>query len=114
MIDDDEIVGEFLEDGLDDWVSLHNVVWFTTRGEITEKSKTHAMEILGRLYSDGLMVPGRLGDVGFEDWPGGVSEWVTRSRSELDELDWKPMGAGFRLRLTEHGEAIAREAESRS
>ena len=114
MINDDEVIREFLEDGLDDWVSLHNVVWFTTRGNITEELKAHAIEILRRLYSDGLMVPGRLGDVGFDDWPGEVSEWVIRSRSELDELDWRPMGAGFRLRLTGQGEAIAREGESRS
>jgi hypothetical protein len=110
-VDNDEIIAEFLEDGLDDWVSLHNVVWFTTRGDITEYSKSRAIEILDRLYSDGLMVPGCLGDVGFEDWQGTVGEWLIRSRAELDELDWRPMGAGFRLRLTERGEALARQIE---
>jgi hypothetical protein len=106
-VDDDEVVVEFLEDGLDDWVSLHNVVWFTTRGDITEDSKARAIQILNRLYSSDLMVPGDLGDAGFEDWQGAVDEWLTRSSAELDELDWKPMGAGFRLRLTERGEALA-------
>lgn len=106
-VGDDEAVAELLEDGLDDWVSLHNLVWFTTRGDITEDSKARAIEALNRLYSSGLMVPGRLGDAGFEDWQGTVDEWLTRSRAELDELDWKPMGGGFRLRLTEQGEALA-------
>ncbi|MEU4362930.1 hypothetical protein [Promicromonospora sp. NPDC023987] len=110
-MEDDEIISEFLEDGLDDWVSLHNAVWFTTHGNLDEGSKERAIEILGRLYSSGLMVPGRPGDAGFEDWPGTVVDWLIRSRDELDELDWRPMGAGFRLRLTEYGEAMAREAE---
>jgi hypothetical protein len=110
-LEDDEIIGEFLEDGLDDWVSLHNVVWFTTRGDVTEYAKTRTTEVLTCLCSGGLMVPGRPGDAGFEDWPGTVDEWLTGSRAELDAPSWRPMGAGFRLRLTERGEALAREAE---
>jgi len=112
-MEDDEIVSEFLDDGLDDWVSLHNVVWFTTRGDLSDESKERAIKILGRLFSNGLMVPGRLGHSGFEDWPGTASDWLFRSRAELDELEWRPMGEGFRLRLTERGEAMAREAEGR-
>ncbi|MFD7025283.1 hypothetical protein [Promicromonospora sukumoe] len=79
----------------------------TTRGDIGEESKGRAVEVLRRLYSGGLMVPGRLGEIGFEDRPGAVDEWLSRSRDELGELNWEPKGAGFRLRLADQGKATA-------
>lgn len=43
---------------------------------------------------------------GFEDWSKST-EWLARSENELDRLQWRPMGDGFWLRLTTHGEQVA-------
>lgn len=59
------------------------------------------------------MIPGDLHPSGFEDWRGSVAAWLVRSREELERLGWKPMGAGFYLRLTERGRVAAQEARSR-
>ncbi|GAA5155828.1 hypothetical protein GCM10023214_12070 [Amycolatopsis dongchuanensis] len=104
---DDSIIDKLLETGLDDWVAVHDVVWNSTRGTINDESKDRTIRILGRLYSEGLMVPGDLGASGFEDWPSAPQDWISRSRSELDRFDWCPMGAGFWLRLTSYGKTKA-------
>ena len=54
-------------------------------------------------FHESLMVPGDLGESGFEDWPGSTADWLPRARAELDQLDWRPMGAGFWLRLAHDG-----------
>lgn len=41
------------------------------------------------------MVPGDLGETGFEDWPGDPSDWKPRAVGELERFDWQPMGASF-------------------
>lgn len=102
------IISELLEIGLDDWVLLDHVVWLSTHGAIDPGTKRIVLEVLESLYSDGLMVPGDLGASGFEDWGPPSDGWVTRSEAELDRLDWRPMGAGFWLRLTTKGERVAR------
>ncbi|WP_179019357.1 hypothetical protein [Paenarthrobacter nitroguajacolicus] len=102
-----EMIDELLEDGLVDWVSLHNVVWVCTSGTINPDTKRVALDVLHRLYSEELMVPGDLGETGFEDWAPPSETWVIRSEMELDALDWHPMGDGFWLRLTPHGKVIA-------
>jgi hypothetical protein len=102
------IISELLESGLADWVSLHDVVWLATYGTIGPESRRTVLDVLESLYSEELMVPGDLGASGFEDWGPPSEGWVTRSKAELDRLDWRPMGAGFWLRLTTKGERVAR------
>jgi hypothetical protein len=101
-------ISELLESGLADWVSLHDVVWLSTRGAIDPESRRAVLDVLESLYSEGLMVPGDLGASGFEDWGPPSEGWVTRSEAELARLGWRPMGAGFWLRLTTTGERVAR------
>ncbi|CAM5789653.1 hypothetical protein [Cellulomonas persica] len=108
MVTQPRIISELLEIGLDDWVLLDHVVWLSTHGAIDPGTKRIVLEVLESLYSDGLMVPGDLGASGFEDWGPPSDGWVTRSEAELDRLGWRPMGAGFWLRLTTKGERVAR------
>lgn len=103
-----QIIKELLASGLVDWVSLHDVVWLCTGETINEDSKLRVQRVLERIYADCLMVPGDLGETGFEDWESSPEGWVARSTAELDQLDWRPMGAGFWLRLTPRGEQVAR------
>ncbi len=105
-------VSELLEAGLVDWVSLHDVVWLCTGGVINPETKRAVLDVLGALYSDDLMVPGDLGESGFEDWDLPLEGWVHLSEMELDRLGWSPMGDGFWLRLTPNGEQIARQSEA--
>lgn len=98
-----------------DWVLSHDLVVIGSDFEypIGLAGRARVMRILGRLLGEGLMVPGELGDAGFEDWPGAVTDWIDRSRAELDRLDWRPRSEGFWLRLTERGALIAAELEER-
>jgi len=98
--------------GLVDWVSLHDVVWLCTRGVIKPETKRIVLDVLRTLYSDDLMVPGNLGESGFEDWDLPSDGWVLRSEIELDRLGWSPMGDGFWLRLAPNGEQMARQLEA--
>lgn len=107
---DDDAVLELLRGGLGDWVMLHDVVWVSTRDSLTVETKAKTVRVLRRLYEEGLMVPGELGHTGFEDWPGSADDWMLRSQAQLERLDWKPMGEGLWLRLTEHGQRVAQEA----
>lgn len=107
-MDDADIIGELLLEGLDDWVPLHDVVWRATQGQINPDSKAQVLRILEVLYEKNLMVPGVIGGSGFEDWPISPVDYLGHSRDELDRLDWRPMGDGFWLRLTERGEGHAR------
>lgn len=96
---------ELLSSGASDWVSLDEVIWVVTEGDLSPQAKEQTIRILGLLYQEELMVPGDLGHTGFEDWTGSSDEWLMRSRSELDRWEWRPMGAGFWLRLTDRGRA---------
>lgn len=112
MVTDDQVLAELLASGIGDWVSLHDVVWLCTGGAITPVSKTRTLRVLERVYSEHLMVPGDLGESGFEDWPQ-PNGWLTRSETDLNRLDWRPMGDGFWLRLTKRGEQRARRIGQR-
>lgn len=111
MVNEEQIISELLISGLSDWVSLHDVVWHCTEGTINDQSKARVLHVLDRLYADGLVVPGDLGETGFEDWQTPTDGWVERSAEELEQLGWQPMGAGFWLRLTPAGTQVARESE---
>jgi hypothetical protein len=108
-----KVISELLRSGLVDWVSLHDVVWLCTGGTINPETKRAVLDVLGSLYSDELMIPGDLGESGFEDWEPPSEGWVLRSEIELDRLGWSPMGEGFWLRLAPEGERKARQADAR-
>lgn len=99
--------------GTDDWVSNQEIIWEASEGEfpVTEKGKAQILHVLSRLYEENLMIPGDLGGpTGFQDWPGTPSDWLHRSRVELERLNWRSAGDGFWLRLTEVGERAASES----
>jgi len=100
-------VEHLLATGLDDWVPLHDVVWYSTYGRITEGSKETTVRVLRQLFDEGLMVPGELRGSGFEDWDLPQEAWLEQARSELDRLEWRPMTDGFWLRSTAKGDALA-------
>jgi hypothetical protein len=93
------IVDELLSSGADDWVQLHDVVWLSTEGDRSDEAKQRTVGVLRQLFANDLMVPGELGETGFEDWPGSPDDWERRAISDLERLDWNPMGDGPWLRL---------------
>jgi hypothetical protein len=108
----DEVIRKLLISGLADWVSLHDVVWWGTRGTITPDTKRVVLEVLHSVYSERLLTPGELGEAGFEDWAPPSEAWVIRSEMALDALKWRPMGEGFWLRLTPRGKTLAQQYEA--
>ena len=106
-----EVIDVLLVAGLYDWVMLDEVTWEVMEGDLSGENQARTIRVLGHLFDEGLMVPGDLTARGFEDWTGEPAVWLIRSRSELDRHGWKPMGAGFYLRLTERGAARAQEVQ---
>ena len=98
-----DVMHELLESGVDDWVSLDEAAWIVTQGEFTPDSRELTLRALADVFQELLMVPGDLGEAGFEDWLGTPEDWVARSQGELARVAWPPMGAGFWLRLTDRG-----------
>lgn len=107
MVTEERAVGDLLNRGLVDWVSLHDVVWYGTHGHIDAASQAMVVSVLRRLFTDDLMVPGDLGEAGFEDWSGGREDWLDRAHTQLEDLGWAPMGDGLWLRLTNRGQERA-------
>ncbi|MDR6639606.1 hypothetical protein J2Y68_003267 [Paenarthrobacter nitroguajacolicus] len=112
VVSKDEVIRKLLVSGLADWVSLHGGVWWGTRGAINSLTKQVVLDVLHSVYSEGLMVPGELGETGFEDWALPSEIWVIRSELALDALEWRPMGEGFWLRLTPLGKALGHQHEA--
>ena len=102
-MNNDDIVSELLYYGTDDWVLVQQVVHYCMAADSASEPKTRVMLILSRLYSDGLMVPGDLGESGFEVWDSPES-WLARSRSVLEGLNWEPLLGGFWLCNTPDGD----------
>lgn len=111
MVTEERALSDLLYRGLVDWVPLHDVVWYGTHGHIDTASQELVLRVLRRLFSDDLMVPGDLGETGFEDWSGSTESWLDRAHAQLEELGWAPMGDGLWLRLTDRGQERA-EASS--
>ncbi|MFC8730865.1 hypothetical protein ACFT5B_00205 [Luteimicrobium sp. NPDC057192] len=109
MGSDDAAIRALLWAGLDDWISLDEVTWEGAHGDLSAAGRAAVRRLLDHVYREGLLVPGDLGESGFEDWTGSATRWLERSLKELDRFNWKPMGAGFWLRLSDEGEAPARE-----
>ncbi|MFJ3958065.1 hypothetical protein [Arthrobacter sp. NPDC090010] len=107
MVKKDVAIKRLLDDGLSDWITLHRVVWRVTRGSRTDEAKRLTLEVLRELFEQGWMVPGDLGESGFEDWTLPIGDWLVRAEQQLESLGWNPMGDGLWLRLTEAGDAIA-------
>ena len=79
---------------------LDELAWEVMESDFSEENQARTITVLGRLC-DGDDGSWRLTPRGFEDWPGRPADWLLRSRRELERFDWKPMGAGFYLRLTD-------------
>ena len=94
---------ELLRSGEDDWVSLDEVLWLVSEG-VRSSAAAHALaDVLRVLYGQGLMIPGELGNSGFEDWSGTPTDWQQRTLAEVSRLKWSPRGEGHWLRLTDQG-----------
>jgi hypothetical protein len=99
-----DAVRALLESGVIDWVSAHAVVWEATQFDLSEVSRQRTRQVLEDLFDGDLMVPGDLKEAGFTVWPLAKEHWVDHAMRELDRLNWRPMGDGFWLAITERGE----------
>ena len=112
-MDDAAAIDALLEIGIDDWISLDDVIWVALRSEGPGDRQVRTIRLLEELFRGCFAVPGELGDTGFEAWPGSPESWIVSARLELERLSWNPMGAGFWLCLTARGETAARANSAR-
>ncbi|GLY50590.1 hypothetical protein [Lentzea sp. NBRC 102530] len=104
-----EAVRELLLDGVDDWVSLDRIIWAAR--QVSESSSAdfgdEFRDLLDTLVRGGLVVPGELGDSGFERWGGEPGELIARVIEQAQEFGWAPQGAGCWFANTELGDRTA-------
>lgn len=82
---------EIILRGLDDWVDLSEFIWVvqsSTDARTPADVYELAIELLGELLSDGLIVVGTVTETeGFCPWPLAKDEALQRVRRELAQLD---------------------------
>jgi hypothetical protein len=90
MSEIETLVDEVLNDGLDDWTMLVNIVRTAEDQHPDDPtlSRAVAIELLRELVEGGWMVPGDLGTSGFEPWDSSPAESVRRILAELDKTGW--------------------------
>lgn len=102
-------VRELLDEGLDDWVPLDQVIWASRN--LAEAAGTSlqkaASDLVSHLIENNLMVSGVIGSEGFEHWSGSPSELVHRVIRDCERYNWEPFGAGCWMANTEHGDRVA-------
>lgn len=101
-------VEEAIVEGLDDWVQLHNVVWYCRLAEPEGDYRSLVRALVEELILGGLMVPGDLGETGFEPWTTAPEESVRRVMEQCETYGWNPQGDGAWFAITDAGKVLAR------
>lgn len=102
------LVEEVIVEGLDDWVQLDDVVWFGRRADPHGDFRGLVRTLVEELLRPGLMVPGDVGDAGFEPWTTSPEESVRIVMEQCEALDWNPQGDGAWFANTDAGKVLAR------
>ncbi|WP_330271725.1 hypothetical protein OG205_32370 [Lentzea sp. NBC_00516] len=97
-----------LIDGLMDWVSVDMAIGCAREAAAENGGdfKSIAIAVIEHLLLGGLMVPGDLGESGFEAWPGSPSELVDKVIRQCESFNWDPQGAACWLSNTETGDRL--------
>lgn len=102
------VIRDILEEGLTDWVPIDRIVGAAREAAPTEGSdfREIASEVVSRLIKNELMVPGSIGSVGFERWPGPPGALFDRVIAECESFNWQPQGGGCWLANTDKGDGM--------
>ncbi len=109
-------IEDLLAEGLDDWVSLHNVVWHARELADGDEAEVPGLvrQVLTAIIGGGLMAPGNLGEpghIGLDLWAGEPEELIERVMAECEQLGWNPRGEGCWFANTAEGDRRARDDE---
>ena len=112
--DTDDLVRAALDAGLDDWVMLHTVVWLgrDTAAVAAANSPDVVGALVARLVTDGLMVPGEIGESGFEAWQVPADAAIQRVLEQCEALEWNPLTDGCWFANTPRGDELAQAARA--
>lgn len=105
------LVREALDAGLDDWVMLHTVVWIA-RDAAAVDFPAVVRALIERLIDDGLMVPGDIGESGFEAWQVPADAAIQRVLEQCEALEWNPLTDGCWFANTPRGDELAQAARA--
>lgn len=97
---EEEIVHAVLTSGLDDWVSLDEILAYATPPQA-------AIAVIRALLDRGLMRAGELGETGFEPREASVAEIVADIEQACVAFNWRPLGgSGWWFANTERGNQL--------
>lgn len=102
------LVDEVIVEGLDDWVQLHDLVWHSRLAQPDGDYRSLVRALVEELIHQGLMVPGDLGETGFEPWTTAPEESVRRVMEQCETYGWNPQGDGAWFANTDAGKVLAR------
>ena len=112
-----ELIGTVLADGADDWVLLLRIVNVARRTGVTDPEALRAMTLglIGELLARDLMVPGDVGQLGFQAWPGSPGDWLRRIVETWDPSDTFPdPGSVCWFKNTDEGDRVGAPALERA
>lgn len=114
VFDPDDLVRVALDAGLDDWVMLHTVVWLgrDAAAEAAADAPGVVGALVARLVAEGLMVPGDIGESGFEAWQMPADAAIQRVLDQCEALEWNPLTDGCWFANTPRGDALAQVARA--
>ncbi|GAA4889164.1 hypothetical protein [Saccharopolyspora cebuensis] len=83
-------VDEILEEGLDDWVMLVSIVRLAEERRLGDQqgARTLATALIHELIVGEWMVPGEIGNSGFEPWKDPPADAAARVVGNIDSVGW--------------------------
>ncbi|MER5888736.1 hypothetical protein ABT160_33330 [Streptomyces sp. NPDC001941] len=112
MTDTETIIGNILDDCLDDWIPVDRVIGYAEIAAEEDGGDSRALfeVLLGSLLQRGLATVGYIGDSGFEPWELSPDDSLKRAVRECAAVGWEPLMGGPWVASTPEGD---RQTEAR-
>ena len=109
----DPVIDEILRGRSTDWVPVDRIISVSKDFALQEGRDFRAIasDVIAHLVKNEIMVPGVIGDAGFERWYGTADELVGRVAADCELLHWEPFGNGCWFANVENSDRVRQEAQ---